>query len=70
MRELEERLIKAGKIPVFISPDSLTNLFIQGSKLLMEEMFVPFKSTTSEKIEGIKRVQTEFHRRSAKSFPL
>ncbi len=68
MRELENVLIKDGKIPVFISPDSLTNLFIQGSKILMEEMFVPFENTTPEKIEGLKRVQMEFHRRSAKGF--
>ena len=70
MKEIDRGFTKAGLNPVFISPDSLTQLFIRGFTGLHKNIFVSESILTTENYEGMKRIHKEFFRRGAKPVPL
>jgi len=65
--EIDKRFSEAGFDPVFISPDSLTTLFIKGGMLLIKEVM---NSQSVKSAEGLLRVRKELHRRGAAPIPL
>jgi len=70
MKKIDAGFTKEGFIPVFISPDSLTQIFIKGFIGLHKNIFVSEDALTKENYEGMERVHKEFFRRGAKPVPL
>lgn len=65
--EIDKKFSEAGYDPIFISPDSLTGLFIKGGMFLIKEV-LSIRSVKSMK--GLLRVRKELHRRGAAPIPL
>lgn len=70
IKEMDKKWVKAGFDPVFISPDSLTTLFLKGGMNLVKEVLNPEESASSSDFEGLKRVRREFYRRGMVAIPL
>lgn len=66
MREIDDNFTRAGRTPVFISPDSLTRLFIVGAMSLHSEIFAQNPSD----FDGMNRIYLEFNRRNGESIQL
>lgn len=66
LQKIDKGFTEKGLIPVFISPDSITKLFLLGFKLLHENIFVPENMLTTENYLGMERIYKEFYRRGAK----
>ncbi|MEI6810867.1 MAG: hypothetical protein WCK60_02335 [Candidatus Nomurabacteria bacterium] len=66
IKKFEEGFANKGESVVFLSPDSLTKLFICGFTLLHFEIFVPDDKFTENHLNGVKEVFKEMQRRGAK----
>jgi len=69
-KEIGAKFTKAGHVPVFISPDSMTALILGGAIMLHKEIFVDGSEATQKNLEGLKRMLNEFQRRGACSISL
>lgn len=70
LEKYREGLVKAGAKVAFISPDTLTKLFLDALTLLHPQMFVDAEVASESHLAGMERVHGEMHRRGAKGIPL
>lgn len=70
IKRIDAGFTKEEFTPVFISPDSLTQLFLKGFGLLHSKIFLPEGILTKENYDGMERVHKEFYRRGAKPINL
>lgn len=70
IRKMDEGFKKLGHNVVFISADSLLQLFIDGFTLMHPSIFKDFHSATAADFQGLERVIKEFGRRGARGVPL
>lgn len=70
IKKFREEFAKKGENVVFLSPSSLTKLFIDGFTLLHSEIFVSDDKFTEKHLEGVKKVFNEMYRRGAKTIQL
>ncbi len=70
IKGLDLKFKQAGKEITFISPDSLTRLFVNGYMILHDEIFNTSSIVTLEQLNGIKRIRDEFTRRGAEYIPI
>jgi hypothetical protein len=70
MQKMDRGFTQAGIDPIFISSDSLMQLFLEGFVLLHAQIFVPENTLTDEDYKGMERIYKEFYRRGAKPIPL
>ncbi len=70
IKKIELGMLAKGHKVVFISPNSLLQLLLNGFEKLHSEIFLdPSKATRSE-FDGLKRIQKEMRRRGGKFIPL